>query len=97
MPEETANRAPPASSLAPIRWLIVASGNSTVEIQGIEDVADFVTQQQGSLTLGETVVVSVELGNDGATSLGSSLSVTCEPLPPAPPPKPVVKEPTYTG
>lgn len=69
------------SSVHPGNKLVVTSGDSTVEIPGIEDAADAVTVQAGTLTLGDTISVSVVLGDDGATSLGSSLKVTCEALP----------------
>jgi len=84
-------------SAHPGNKLVVTSGDSTVEIGGIEDVAGAVTTEGGSLTLGETVAVAVVLGDDGATSLGSSLTVTCEPLPETPPTPPTKSDPTYTG
>jgi hypothetical protein len=77
--------------------LIVSSDGSHVAVEGVEDVADGVTTSAGELVLGSTLVVSVELGADGASSLGSNLTVTCEPLPETPAAKPVVQEPTYTG
>jgi hypothetical protein len=84
-------------SVHPGNKLVVSSGGSTVEIAGIEDEAGAVTVDGGSLTLGATVSVAVVLGNDGATSLGSSLTVTCEPLPETPPTPPTPSQPTYTG
>lgn len=77
--------------------LVVSSGDSSVSIAGIEDVAETVTTQGGTITLGNTVSVSVVLGEDGATSLGSSLTVTCETLPETKPTPPTPSEPTYTG
>jgi hypothetical protein len=77
--------------------LIVTSGDSTVSVDGIEDVADGTVSEAGSITLGSTITVSVELGQDGVSSLGSNLTVTCEALPEAPPAAPVVTTPTYTG
>ncbi|MDH3681496.1 MAG: hypothetical protein OEV40_16290 [Acidimicrobiia bacterium] len=77
--------------------VVVTSGDSTVEITGIEDVADGVVMEGGSLTLGTTMNVSIVFGPDGHSSVGSSLSLTCEALPPAPPAPPVEAEPTYTG
>ena len=85
------------SSVHPQNKLVVASGGSTIEIPGIEAQAGGVTVQPGTLTLGETITVSVVLGPSKISSLGSSLTVTCEPLPPAPPPPPVKGEPPYTG
>jgi hypothetical protein len=77
--------------------LIVTTGDSTVTVEGIEDVADGVVTKAGSVTLGSTIKVSVELGDDGTSSLGSNLTVTCEALPEAPPAEPVVETPEYTG
>ncbi|MEL6985846.1 MAG: hypothetical protein AAFO29_25680 [Actinomycetota bacterium] len=77
--------------------LIVASGDSSVEVEGIEDQAGSTTTVAGTITLGETLTASVFLAVDDISSLGSSLSVTCEPLPPADPPPPVTTVPNYTG
>lgn len=77
--------------------LVVTSGDSSVSISGIEDEAGAVTTDGGTITLGETISVAVVLGDDGATSLGSSLTVTCEALPDTKPAPPTPAEPTYTG
>lgn len=77
--------------------LIVASGGGQVTVAGIEDEADGITAQGGTLTLGSTIEVSVMFGPDGFSSLGSSLTVTCEPLPTSPPPPPVPGDPPFTG
>ena len=84
-------------SVHPGNKLIVTSGDSRVEMDGIEDVADSVRTEGGSLTLGSTIEVSVMFGADGVSSLGSSLTLVCEALPAAPPAPPVPGEPTYTG
>ncbi len=77
--------------------LVITSGDSTVEVEGIEETADEVITSAGTLTLGTDIQVAVVLGDSGGTSLGSSLTVTCEPLPATPPPDPVVADPPYTG
>ena len=78
--------------------LVVSSGDSGVEVPGIEEAANAVTTASGTLTLGSTINVSVVLGpSTSFTSLGSSLVVTCELLPEPPPSKPVVTTPTYSG
>ncbi len=77
--------------------LIVASDGSTVEVEGIEDQAGSTTTVAGTITLGSKITVSVYLAVDSISSLGSNLTVTCEPLPPAPPPPPVTTTPQYTG
>ncbi|MGF1597914.1 MAG: hypothetical protein ACFCVK_13440 [Acidimicrobiales bacterium] len=77
--------------------VIVSSDGSQVALAGVEDTAGGVTTSVGELVMGSTIDVSVELGSDGLSSLGSNLTVTCEALPVAPPAKPVVQTPTYTG
>ena len=77
--------------------LIVTSGDSRVEIAGIEDLADGVTQQGGTLTLGSSIEVSVMFGADGISSIGSSGAVSCKAAPVSPPPPAVVAKPAYTG
>ncbi len=77
--------------------LIVTSGDSSTTVEGIEDTADAVTTQGGTLTLGETVSISIKLGPSGGSSVGSNLTVTCEALEEAPPAAPVVTTPEYTG
>lgn len=85
------------SSVHPGNKLIVTSGDSTLEIEAIEDTADGLTSEAGTLTLGETIVVAVQFGPNQYTSLGSNLTVTCEPLPPSPPPSTVPADPPYSG
>lgn len=77
--------------------LVVSSGDSSVSMAGIEDVADAVTTEGGTITLGDTVTAAVVLGSDGATSLGSSLTVTCKALPQTQPTPPTPASPVYTG
>ncbi|MDH3302622.1 MAG: hypothetical protein OES24_19155 [Acidimicrobiia bacterium] len=84
-------------SVHPGNRLVVSSSNSRVEIAGIEDVPDAVTTNGGTITLGDTVTAVVVLGSDGATSLGSRLTVTCEALPEAEPTPPTPASPVYTG
>lgn len=77
--------------------LVVNSGDSSVSIAAIEDVAGAVTTQGGTITLGDTISAAVVLGDDGATSLGSSLTVTCDALPETEPTPPTPASPVYTG
>jgi hypothetical protein len=77
--------------------LVVSTGDSTATIPGIEDAAGTVTTQGGTVTLGSTITVAVKLGPTGISSIGSSLTVTCAALEPAPPAAPVVTTPPYTG
>ncbi|MDH4280665.1 MAG: hypothetical protein OEW83_21580 [Acidimicrobiia bacterium] len=84
-------------SVHPGNTLVVSSGDSSVSIADIEDVADAVTTQGGTITLGDTISAAVVLGADGATSLGSSLTVTCDALPETEPTPPTPASPVYTG
>ncbi len=85
------------SSVHPGNTLVVSSGESSVSVAGIEDAAGAVSTEAGTITLGDTISLAVVLGEDGATSVGSSLKVTCEALPEATPTPPTPAEPTYTG
>lgn len=93
-------------SVHPGNNLIVASGESKVVVKGVEDAAGTTVSGSGTLTLGKTVDVSLEMGEHGQSSLGSNVTVTCEPvvttttsttLPEPPPPTPVTTTPAYTG
>lgn len=84
-------------SVHPGNTLVVSSGDSSVSIGGIEDEAGAMTADAGTITLGSTISAAVVLGDDGATSLGSSLTVTCEALPPTAPLAPTPASPVYTG
>jgi hypothetical protein len=84
-------------SVHPGNTLVVSSGDSSVSIAGIEDVAGAVTTQGGTITLGDTISAAVVLGDDGATSLGSSLTVTCDARPETEPTPPTPASPVYTG
>lgn len=77
--------------------LIVASDGSSVEVEGIEDQAGSTTSVAGTITLGPTLTVSVFLAVDDISSLGSNLTVTCQPLPSIKPEPPVTTVPNYTG
>lgn len=77
--------------------LIVESDGSSVEVEGVEDEAGSTTTVAGTITLGQKITASVYLAVDDISSLGSSLNVTCTPLPPPPPTPPVVTTPPYTG
>jgi hypothetical protein len=77
--------------------VIVESDGSSVEVAGVEDQAGSTTTVAGTITLGSDITVSVYLAVDDISSLGSTLTVTCTPLPPPPPPPPVTTVPAYTG
>lgn len=84
-------------SAHPGNQLVVSSGDSSVVVAGIEDEPGGVTTQAGTITLGPSIVVGVQLGTANITSLGSNLTVTCEPLPVTRPASTVVTQPIYTG
>ena len=85
------------SSDHPGNVVVVTSGDSQIAVSAVEDVAFTTTTGGGTLTLGPTIDVSVTLGTDDRSSLGSNLSVTCEPLPETAPPPSVEGDPKYTG
>lgn len=85
------------SSVHPGNALVITSGDTKVTVEKVEETANSVVTGTGVLTLGSNVTVALQLGNEGLSSLGSSAKVTCEALPPAPPPTPIVKTPTFTG
>ncbi len=72
------------SSIHTGNTLVVTSGDSSVNMANIEDEADTTVTRGGTITLGETITAAVVLGPDGATSLGSSMSLACAALPVTP-------------
>ncbi len=84
-------------SIHPGNAVIVSSGTSSVNVAGIEEVAGSVTSNAGVLTLADTISVSLKFGTEGLSSLGSNLTVTCEPLSPAVPVEPQKETPQYSG
>ncbi|MDH4365894.1 MAG: hypothetical protein OEY70_17595 [Acidimicrobiia bacterium] len=75
----------------------VSSGSSSVKIDMVEEEANATVKGGGVLTLDGTVEIKLTFGADGTSSIGSNLKVTCETLPPAPPPTAVKKTPKFTG
>lgn len=93
-------------SVHPGNNLIIASGESKVTVKGVEDTAGATVTGSGTLKLGKSIDVSLEMGEHGQSSLGSNVTVTCEPvvttttsttLPPPPPPTTVPSVPPYAG
>lgn len=84
-------------SVHPGNSITVASGTSTVKIDKVEEAPNTTVTGGGVLTLDGTVQVSITFGSEGTSSIGSDLKVTCETLPPAPPPTPVKETPKFTG
>ena len=84
-------------SVHPGNSITISSGSSTVKIDKVEEAPDTTVKGGGVLTLDSTVEIKLTFGPDGSSSIGSDLKVTCETLPPAPPPTPVKKPPTFTG
>jgi len=70
------------SSVHPGTDLIITSGGETVELSDVEDAPGAVTSSTDTIIIGSTVTVSVRLGNDGISSLGATLDLTC--VPPVP-------------
>ncbi len=67
-------------SVHPGNNLIIASGESKVTLNGVEDAANTTVTGSGTLKLGKTIDVSLEMGVHGQSSLGSNVTVTCEPV-----------------
>ncbi len=84
-------------SLHPGNTLVVTSGGASVQISGIEDAVGSSTLSGGTIVLGDSISASVVLGADGATSIGSRLSVACTALPDTEPPVATPGNPSYTG
>lgn len=84
-------------SVHPGNSITISSGSSTVKIDKVEEAPNTTVKGGGVLTLDSTVEIKLTFGAEGTSSIGSDLKVTCETLPPAPPPTPVKKPPTFTG
>ena len=84
-------------SVHPGNSITISSGASTVKVEKVEEVANTTVKGGGVLTLDATVDIKLTFGADGTSSIGSDLKVTCETLPPAPPPTPVKETPKFTG
>lgn len=84
-------------SVHPGNVLVVSTGDTELRVEDIEAVADATKTEAGTVTLGESISASIVLGEDGQSSLGSNLKLTCEKLPEAKPAEKVPETPTYTG
>jgi hypothetical protein len=67
------------ASVHPGNVLIIASNGDVKEIPGIEDEAGLILSFDGTLELGDTIVISVRFGPDEITSLGMILTLDCAP------------------
>ena len=63
--------------------LIVASGGTEVVLENVEDQPDGHVVADGLLTLGPTIVVSLQMGEDHTFSAGMAVTITCQPIPPS--------------
>lgn len=90
-------------SVHPGNSIIVSSGDSKVTLDKVEEEAGTSVSTKGTLVLGKAIDVSVKLGEDEMSSLGSEVSVTCTPvvttttLPEPPVPTPVTTTPAFAG
>jgi uncharacterized repeat protein (TIGR01451 family) len=66
------------SSVHPGNNLIVASGGSNVVLEDVERAPGVVTSASGELVLGNTVTVTLQMGQDDAFSAGILVKLTCE-------------------
>ncbi len=86
-------------SVHPDSRLVVSSGASSVSLEDVESAPGKISEGDGELVLGDTVVVSVVLGPDGIFSGGVSVSISCSPPPPTtttPPPTTTTPPPPTT-
>lgn len=58
--------------------LIIRSGTTEVEIEAYEDSSEASTTRFGTVTLGESIIVSVRFGEDGVTSGDASILLECD-------------------
>lgn len=66
------------SSVHPGNNLVVESNGSTITLADVEREAGVSTDSSGSLTMGNKVVVSLVMGNDGVFSAGMDLHIMCD-------------------
>lgn len=57
--------------------LVIESGGQQIEVLGVEDEAGASFASEGTITLGDTVEISVRLGPDARASIGGSLVLDC--------------------
>ena len=68
-------------SVHPQSDLVVASGSEQVTVPDVEATEGATTTAEGTLTLGTTLTVSVQLGPDGVFSGGGTVDLVCEVVP----------------
>jgi len=61
---------------------ILTSGSSSAEILNWEAVAGSIVSMSGTLVLGESITVDLQMGPDGVSSGGVRIVLTCSPPPP---------------
>lgn len=67
------------SSVHPGNDLIIATGDTTTTVPGVEDAPGLVINGSGSVVLGASVDISLRFGPDGVTSGGTTLTFDCAP------------------
>lgn len=65
-------------SVHPGNNLVVASGSTSVTLVDVERASGVDTVANGELTLGETVTISLVMGEDDVFSAGMTVKLTCE-------------------
>lgn len=65
-------------SIHPGNNLVVASGTDSVVLEDVERDGGSVTNADGELTLGETLTVTLVMGQDKVFSAGMDVKITCE-------------------
>ena len=82
-------------SVHPNNDIIVSSGSDQVELLDVEGADSLVTIASGTLTLGETVLLTLRMGSDRVFSGGITVTIDCETVP-EPTTTTTVPEPTTT-
>lgn len=76
------------SSVHPGNDLTVESGGDSVVLEDVEGVAGGSTSASGTLVLGNTVTVTLNMGPDNSFSAGMNVSLDCDTSTPPPTPEP---------
>jgi hypothetical protein len=82
--------------------LIITTGGVETPVPDVEAEENLTLEISGSIVLGDTLTVEMELGPGGVTSGGLTLTLDCTPvttttLPEAQPEQPIEAQPDFTG
>jgi hypothetical protein len=69
-------------SVHPGNDIIIASGDSVAEVPNVEELENEIIAGTGTVTLGDSIIVSIRFGPDEVTSGGIFLDFVCQPAAP---------------